>query len=108
MKIQLAEVITAFYYDAEQAKKAAQEFNRVFRKKELPAELPMFTLKGTLPLLDLLVKTKLAASKSEAKRLIEQGAVKIDSEIQKDWRRIISLRRGMVLQAGKRKFAKIS
>jgi len=107
-KAQLAREIVAVYHGARIAERAEEEFNRVFKEKEFPSEILAFPIKEkSIALLDILVKTKLATSKSEAKRLIEQGAVKIDSEIQKDWRKIISLKRGMVFQAGKRKFAKI-
>ena len=58
-------------------------------------------------ILDLLIKSKLVSSKSEAQRLIEQNAVKIDGETQKDWKKIIEIKKGIVIQVGKRKFAEI-
>ena len=60
-----------------------------------------------LNILDLLVKTKLTSSKAEAKRLVEQGGIGIDGEIQKDWRKKIEIKKGMVIRAGRRRFVKI-
>jgi tyrosyl-tRNA synthetase len=54
-----------------------------------------------------LVKTKLVSSRSEAKRLIMQKGVKIDGIIQKDWKKIIKIKKGEVIQIGKRKFVKL-
>ncbi|GAH95702.1 unnamed protein product, partial [marine sediment metagenome] len=59
-------------------------------------------------ILDLLVKTKLASSKAEAKRLILQKGVKINSKVQKDWKAIIEIKKGLIVQKGKRHFAKIN
>jgi len=89
-------------------KKAEKEFNKVFRNKELPSDIPEIKIENQeLNILDLLLKTKLVASKAEARRLVEQGAVKIDSKIIKDWQTKIETRPGRVLQIGKRRFAKI-
>ena len=49
-----------------------------------------------------------AKSKSEAKRLIAQGGVKIDEKLQKDWKKIVKVREGMIVQVGKLKFAKMT
>lgn len=108
-KAKLAKEIVGFYHGKSEAETAEKEFNRVFKGKEFPAEIPAFTIKEkSLDILELLVKTKLASSKSEAKRLIEQNAIKINSETQKDWRKIITPHKGMIVQAGRRKFAKIN
>jgi tyrosyl-tRNA synthetase len=74
----------------------------------MPAKIPEFKIKDkALNILDLLVKTKLTPSKSEAKRLIFQKGVRINGQIQTDWRKEVEIKRGLVLQAGKRKFIKI-
>ncbi len=59
-------------------------------------------------ILDLLIKTKLAPSKSEARRLVIQNGVKINGKIENDWQKIIEVKKGMSIQAGKRKFVKIA
>ena len=56
---------------------------------------------------DLKSKTKLAPSKSEAKRLILQKGVKIDGKVQKDWKTVIEIKKGRIIQVGKRKFARL-
>ena len=108
-KAKLAREIVAVLDGEEAARKAEQEFNRVFKERELPSVIPKLKLKEkTVKILDLLVKAKLASSKSEAKRLVLQGGVKMGGKVQKDWRKTVEIKKGLVLQAGKRKFAKIS
>ncbi|TSC56847.1 MAG: tyrosyl-tRNA synthetase [Parcubacteria group bacterium Greene0416_39] len=59
-------------------------------------------------LVDLIVKTKFASSKSEARRLVAQGGVKINGVVQRDPQALITPAKGMVLQAGKRRFVAIA
>lgn len=107
-KAKLAREIVKMYHGQKVALKAEREFNRVFKEKKMPSKIPEFKIREkSLNILDLLTKTKLALSKSEAKRLVEQGGVKIDNETQKDWRAEVKIKKGQVLQAGKRKFVKI-
>lgn len=107
-KAKLAREIVKTYYGQKVALKAEREFNRVFKEKKMPSKIPEFKIREkSLNILDLLTKTKLAPSKSEAKRLVEQGGVKIDNEAQKDWRPEVKIKKGQILQAGKRKFVKI-
>ncbi|MDO8601248.1 MAG: tyrosine--tRNA ligase, partial [bacterium] len=107
-KTKLAFEIVRFYHSLSEAKKAEKEFSQVFKDGGLPSEIPEISIKDkTLNILDLLVKTKLASSKSEAKRLIMQGGVKIAGQVQNDWQKTIEIKKGQVLQVGKRKFAKI-
>jgi len=108
LKKKLAREIVSIYHGKEQAEKAEKEFNRVFKEKKLPSKInKAFVKEGKMDILDLLNKTKMASSKSEAKRLILQGGVKIDGATQKDWRKTVEVRKGMVIQVGKRKFLKI-
>lgn len=108
IKARLAKEIVTIYHSKKEAEKAEKEFNKVFKNKELPSNIPEVKIKGAkLNILDLLVKTKLVSSKTEARRLIEQGAVKINSQVQKDWQAIIKTKKGLTLQAGKRRFAKL-
>jgi tyrosyl-tRNA synthetase len=108
LKKELAFEIVKMYHSPEAAERAEKEFNRVFKEKELPSKIPGIKIKEkTLNILDLLVKTKLVLSKSEAKRLILQGGVKIDGKVQNDWQKIIKTKKGLIVQIGKRKFVKI-
>jgi tyrosyl-tRNA synthetase len=73
----LAKEIVSKFYGEKVAKECAEEFKRVFREKKLPERIPKIKLKGrVLNIVDLLIKSAFAQSKSEAKRLIVQGGVK--------------------------------
>lgn len=108
-KAKLAKEIVFLYHGKEKALKAEKEFNQVFKEKKLPSIIPTAVLKrNELNVLDLLVKIKLASSRAEAKRLVEQGGVKINSKNQKNWQEIIKVKKGDIIQVGKRKFLKIA
>jgi len=108
LKIKLAEIVVERIYNKTKAKKAKREFERVFKEKKLPSKIPKVGLKEkVLDILDLLVKTKLVTSRSEARRLIEQGGVRINGEVEKDWRKTIKIKKGMIIQIGKRRFVEI-
>jgi len=107
-KARLAREIVAIYHGEKIALSAEKEFNRIFRDKKAPSVVPAVSIKESeLSLLDLLIKTKMASSKAEARRLVDQGGVAIDSEVQEDWQRIVKIKKGEVIRVGKRKFAKI-
>lgn len=108
IKAKLAKEIVKMYHGEKEAEKAEEEFNKVHRNKELPTDMPVFVVnKNEYNLADLLCDSKLVVSKKEAKRLAEAGAVDIDNITEKDWRKIIELRDGMVIKVGSRKFVKI-
>jgi tyrosyl-tRNA synthetase len=107
-KARLAREIVAIYHGKTAALSAEREFDRVFREKGQPTKIPQVKVKTKqLPISELLVKIKLAPSKSEAKRLIEQGGVKINGEVVKDWKKNVDIKPKMILQVGKRKFIKL-
>ena len=106
-KASLAREIVSLYHGKTASQKAEEEFNQVFKERQLPSKMPVIKLSvSKMNVLDLLVKAKLAPFKSEAKRLIEQGGVKIDKEIIKDWKTEIQIKKGMVVQVGRRKFVR--
>ena len=107
-KARLAREIVTIYYSKTAAIKAEKEFNRIFKERKLPSQVKCYKLNvKSLNILDLLIKTKLAPSKSEAKRLIKQGAVKLDNNIIKDWQQKITFSKKAILQVGKRRFIKL-
>lgn len=107
-KAKLAHEIVKMYHGEKVAQKAEKEFNRIFREKKLPSEMPKWKLETrNWKLVDLMIKTKLAPSKSESRRLIEQGAVKIDGQIEKDWQREIKIKKGMIIKVGPRRFSRL-
>lgn len=108
-KARLAREIVSIHHGRKAALLAEKEFERIFKEKKLPTRILEIKIKEkTFNLLDLLVKTKLAPSKSEAKRLILQKGVKINSQIQEDWKKIIETKKGIIIQVGKRKFVKLT
>ncbi|MDP3901722.1 MAG: tyrosine--tRNA ligase [bacterium] len=107
-KIRLAQNIVAMYHNQSTAEKAKDNFAQIFSKHNQPEEVGTATLSaGNWKLIDLLVEVKLASSKSEARRLIEQGGVKIDNVKKTDPMEIISSDKELFLQVGKRHFLKV-
>ncbi|MBZ9578262.1 tyrosine--tRNA ligase [Patescibacteria group bacterium] len=107
-KAQLAREIVVICHNKRAVQVAEREFNRVFKKKKLPSKILEIKLKEKkLNILGLLTKTKLARSRSAAKRLILQKGVKIDNAVEKDWRKVIKVKKGMIVQVGKRKFVRL-
>ncbi|HNV05933.1 MAG TPA: tyrosine--tRNA ligase [Petrotogaceae bacterium] len=107
VKMKLGREVVAVFYGQEEGVKAQEEFIKIFRKKDLPDE--METLKATSPIsvLDLVMLSGETPSKSEAKRLIAQGAVKLDEEKLDDFSRMLEVKGSEVLKIGKRKFFRI-
>ena len=107
-KLILAHTITEQYHGPAAAKQAQENFVNQFSKKELPSKILVKKIKpGTYPLADLLVNTGLAASKSEARRLISQNGVKINQNPAHEKAIIIAQKNDLVIQVGKRKFIRI-
>lgn len=108
IKARLAREIVSMYHGAKSAIKAEQEFHKIFKEKSLPSQMPVFfTPKPSYPIMELLYHLGFASSNSEGKRLVLQGGVKIDSKIIKDFKQEIKVKDEMVIQVGKRKFAKL-
>ena len=112
-KDELARRVVARFHDAAAAQAASAEFARVFSERQNPTDLPEFALTlaqapdGTIGLLSLLTAAGLAASNGEARRLVQQGGVRIDAEKLSDPHGTVAVRDGMVVRAGKRAFARI-
>lgn len=106
-KFRLAKEIVTTLHGVEKAEKAASEFEKVFQKKELPQDIAEIELSGNIPLPQLLVDAQLVTSGSEARRLIEAGAVEIDGVKVSDIKSTIAAHSGMIIKVGKRRFAKI-
>ena len=104
-KLRLAREIVSIYHGENVAKKAEEEFTKVFSKKELPSKMEQFKLSSPKDLVYILVNSKISPSKSEAWRLIKQGGIKIDNKVIKDPKHQVS--DDSVIQAGKRHFLKI-
>ena len=108
LKVKLGQEIVTMYHSKKAAEEAAKQFDSMFAKKETPKDIPTVKVsKKTWQIPDLLVELKLAPSKSEARRLMEQGGVKVGGKKVTDWKKEVTLKAGQVVQVGKRKFVKI-
>jgi len=107
-KKKLAHEIVSMYHGDEAADQAADHFQQVFQQRDLPGEIPVYRPDAPeVSVVDLLVDAGLAPSKSQARRLIAQGGVRIDGVRIDDVGSIIAVREGVVVQVGKRRFVKI-
>ncbi len=112
-KARLGEEIAGSFHGAEAGKSAREAFDRQFRDKELPSDIPELAYPAGAPeggwmLPNLLKELKLVASTSDARRLIEQGAVKLDGAAVKDTKHVVTPKGTLLLvQAGKLKFARV-
>jgi len=107
-KLMLAMELVKIYHNEKLAVSAQTEFERVFSKGQLPTEVPEVTIEDDgLKLYELLVKADLATSNSEARRLIEQGAVKLDDTKHTDPGETIAIIDGLLIQVGPRRFVRI-
>ncbi|KYZ77644.1 tyrosine--tRNA ligase [Anaerosporomusa subterranea] len=108
-KMRLAHTLVRLYHGEEAANLAQAEFVKVFQQHDMPDNIPEIVVpdKSKIWLPKLLVQLNLAASNGEAKRSIQQGAVKIDGHKAADPDAEIEPVTGMILQVGKRRFAKI-
>ena len=104
-KSNLAFEVVRLCYDEDKAKKAKDEFRKVFSRNEIPSNISTYEIKSDINLSEVLVKSTLASSGNEARRLIKQGAVSIEGKKITDINYIV--KEGGVLKAGKRRFLKI-
>ncbi|RUM58451.1 MAG: tyrosine--tRNA ligase [Persephonella sp.] len=110
IKMKLAFYIVERFHSKEDAERAKEHFEKVFSRKQLPDNIPEPKLEvnsDEILLPDLILKVGYAPSKSEGRRLIKSGAVKINGEKILDINYKVKLDREFILQVGKRKFAKI-
>jgi len=106
-KMRLAwEIVSSFYGD-EAADAAQAYFRRVFQQGALPAEMPEHRLAGPANVVDLLSDLGLVRSKSEGRRLVQQGGVRLDGEPVDDVHARLDVRGEAVLQVGKRRFVRL-
>jgi tyrosyl-tRNA synthetase len=106
-KMKLAREIVTLYHDHKLALQAEQDFVNVFKKGGVPDEMTEIRLNGDRSIIDLLELCKLISSKSEGRRAVEQGGVKVNDKKVKSVDEVIHLEKDMVIQVGKRRFVKI-
>jgi tyrosyl-tRNA synthetase len=110
-KMRLAEEVVSGFHGAEAGRKAAENFQRVFRDRQAPTEAPVqkIPVGPARKLTVLLTELKLVPSKSEAERLIKQRGVEIDGICVQDPRKEMDLTKPgeFLLRAGKKKFTRV-
>jgi tyrosyl-tRNA synthetase len=111
-KMDLASHIISDFHTEAEAKKAREHFSHVFRRREVPTDMPEFQLPASsqpVAVVDLIVKVSFAGSKSEARRLVKQGGVSVDSQKVGDVTASFTAETGteVMLKVGKRKFGLI-
>jgi tyrosyl-tRNA synthetase len=110
VKRRLARTLVALYHSENEAANAEKEFNRMFKEKEAPEEIPEVALsapEGKMGILQLLTDARLVGSKSEARRMVDQGAVSVDGVKINDQHAVVSIAGGIVLRVGKRGWCRI-
>ncbi|HQQ55743.1 MAG TPA: tyrosine--tRNA ligase [Mesotoga sp.] len=108
IKMELARDITAQFYDEETSRAALEEFIKIFRHKEVPEEMPEIRLDtGSVSVVDLLVKYANISSRSEARRLLEQGGIKLNEKVIEDVYAVLDPSDGDVLRIGKKRFYRL-
>ena len=104
-KMKIARETASIFYGDEAADAAQEGFVRTFQQKEMPDEMPTYTLRGGETVLDVLLNAKLAESKSKARSLLEQKGVRLDGETLE--KADAPFPHVGVLQVGKRRFLRV-
>ena len=107
MKRLLARKVVELYYDSDSALDAENHFNTVVVSKGIPDNIEDFIIEEPMFLVDVIVKANMLSSKSEARRMIKQSAVKIDGNTVNDIYYKILVNENIILKVGKRKFLRI-
>ncbi|MEK7812297.1 MAG: tyrosine--tRNA ligase [Candidatus Desantisbacteria bacterium] len=105
----LAREIVTFYHSKDEAIMAEQGFERVFSQKGLPDEMQEICVTENVKLVDLLCEKSLVPSKSRARRLIDQGGIRVNNERVMDVEFVVDMQKEcMVVQYGKRNFVRLN
>jgi len=107
IKRELARAIVQLYHGQNSAKEAEQYFDRVIVNKDAPDEMDQVELSIDTQLIEVVTNEGLTSSKGEARRLIKQGAIRVDNEKITDESHILLKGKEVVIKVGKRRFIKI-
>lgn len=107
LKVEMAKAVVALYHSEDAGSEAEAEFTKVFAKGGVPDDMPEIAVSPGARLVDIIAGNGLASSKSEARRLIKQGAISIEGERISDVDHVITIDLASVLKVGKRRFARL-
>ncbi len=107
LKRQLAREIVKLYHDEDAARSAEAHFQKVIVEKDLPDEMQLVEISEPVRLVDLLKNEEVVASSTEARRLIDQGAVTIDGNRVEDQLEEVKPSAEQIIKVGKRRFLKV-
>jgi len=110
LKRQLARTLVSLYHTPADAETAEKEFDRMFKEREAPDAMQESAVQaagGVIGIVPLLIETELVTSKSEARRMIEQGAVSVDGNRVTDQNASITIGGGIVVRVGKRGWRRV-
>ena len=107
LKRSLARELVSIYYNNKLALKAEEDFDSLFIKKDIPDDISTIKIDSNKRLLEIMVSNNMVSSNAEAKRMIKQGAVKLNDEKVVDINIEIYPDDNIILKVGKRKFLKI-
>jgi tyrosyl-tRNA synthetase len=107
LKAQLAREIVKIYHNEKKAQQAEGEFNQIFQDKGKPSDIETVNIEKDMEIIEVITKFNLVSSNSDARRMIDQNAVKVNDEKVRDYH--FSLRKGeeYLIQVGKRRFIKL-
>lgn len=107
LKARLAKIIVSDLHSPEEAERAEAAFDSVYRQHQLPAEMPEVQIESGSGILSVLTTAGVAKSNREARRLIEQGGIRLDGERVTDQESTVEITQPIVLQAGRRRFVRL-
>ena len=107
IKRELARDVVALYYDGERVLEAEAHFNNVVVRKGIPDDMPTYVLESERLVVDVIAESGILKSKSEARRMITQGAVQLDGVLVDNIQAIVLPGAKQVLKVGKRRFLRI-
>lgn len=107
VKMELAREIVSIFHGETASREAEAHFVAVFQQRDLPDEMPVYHLDGSKNIVDLMAETGLVGTKSEGRRLVQQGGVKLDGKTVAGVDAQVEVAEEAVLQIGRRKFLRL-
>jgi tyrosyl-tRNA synthetase len=105
--MELAREIVSIFHSDDAARQAEAHFVTVFQQRDLPDDMPIYHLKEPMNVIDLMADAGLTKSKSEGRRLVQQGGVRLDGQPVPTIDTQIEVSNEAVLQIGRRKFTRL-